>query len=71
MEHLNTPPVPPPPPSDDTIDYSGIREEWQLRIRRKIEAWKRSLKISTHEIAELPPNLGIALFKFLNINYTD
>ena len=56
MEHLT--PSSPPPSSD-----SGTRE--------KIEAWKRSLKISSQEIAELPPHLGIPLMKFLNINYTD
>ena len=56
MEHLT--------PSFPTPSYdSGTRE--------KIEAWKRSLKISSQEIAELPPHLGIPLMKFLNINYTD
>ena len=56
MEHLEH--MNPTPSSD-----SGTRE--------KIEAWKRSLKISSQEIAELPPHLGIPLMKFLNINYTD
>ena len=57
IEHL-APPSFPTPSSD-----SGTRE--------KIEAWKRSLKISGDEIAKLPPNLCIPLIKFLNINYTD